>query len=218
MADTPNEMSLRSELVAAYQRVDALGLNGLSSGNLSLRFGANMLISPAGATGDSIGASNVVEVAFDGEVLGDQRPSSEWRMHAAIYQHHAQAQAVVHTHSDYCVAVASHGQPLPGFHYLVGLFGGEDVPCVPYSTFGGQQLADSAAAALSDRTACLLGNHGMICRGSSLDHAVEQAQLIEIMCRQYVLARALGEPRRLTRAQWQDFFAQAERMGYARKH
>ena len=58
----------------------------------------------------------------------------------------------------------------------------------------------------------------MICRGASLDEAVEQAQLLEIMCRQYVLARALGEPRRLTRGEWQDFFAQAERMGYARKH
>lgn len=137
-------------------------------------------------------------------------------MHAAIYEKHPEAGAVVHTHSDYCVAVASHVMPLPGFHYLVGVFGGGDVPCVPYSTFGREQLAIDAAEALTDRTACLLGNHGMIARAPNLKRAVNQAQRLEIMCRQYVLARQLGEPNRLTDADWEDFFKKAEEMAYAR--
>ncbi len=138
-------------------------------------------------------------------------------MHAAIYEKHPDAQGVVHTHSDYCVAVASHVIALPGFHYLVGVFGGDDVPCVPYSTFGRQQLADDASEALTDRTACLLGNHGMIARGPNLKRAVNQAQRLEIMCRQYVLARALGEPKQLTDEEWADFFKKADEMAYAKR-
>ncbi len=216
MADTLDEPALRAELVAHYRRVEAIGLNELSSGNLSVRFGRGMLISPSGASAETITEDAIVEVSFDGTWHGERRPSSEWRMHAAIYERHAQAGAVVHTHSDYCVAVASHSQPLPGFHYLVGLFGGHDVPCVPYSTFGTQALADDAADALSDRTACLLGQHGMICRAPNLQRAVEQAHRLEIMCRQYVLARQLGEPKRLTDAEWEEFFARARGELYGR--
>ncbi len=206
MPDTADEANLRAELVAHYRRVEALGLNEMSSGNLSVRFGDRMLISPNGATAQSIAVDNVVETTFDGRWRGERRPSSEWRMHAAIYLRHAEAQAIVHTHSDHCVAVSCHLKPLPGFHYLIGVFGGDDVPCVPYSTFGTQALADDAADALTHRTACLLGNHGMICRGPTLRRAVNQAQRLEIMCRQYVLARRLGEPRLLTDAEWREFF------------
>ena len=216
MADTDSEVRLREQLVAHYKRVEALGLNEMSSGNLSVRFGDGMLISPNGATAQSIAVDTVVETSFDGNYQGERLPSSEWRMHAAIYEKYADAQAVVHTHSDYCVAVASHVTRLPGFHYLVGVFGGDDVPCVPYSTFGRQKLADDASGALADRTACLLGNHGMIARAPNLRRAVNQAHRLEIMCRQYVLARQLGEPKRLTAADWEDFSKKAEEMAYAR--
>lgn len=214
MANERDEKSLREQLAAQYRHVERIGLNELSSGNLSVRCGDGMLISPSGATADSIAAANVVEVSLGGEWKGRHKPSSEWRMHAAIYSRHAAAQAVVHTHSDHCVALASHGQALPGFHYLVGTFGGNDVPCIPYSTFGTAQLAEDAAAALTHRTACLLGNHGMIARGQSLQEAVEHAHRLEIMCRQYLLARQLGEPTHLTAAEWEEFFQQYRGSGY----
>ena len=216
MADAMDGQSLREELVAQYKRVEAKGLNELSSGNLSVRFGEGMLISPTGASAETIGVDAIVEISFDGEWRGERKPSSEWRMHAAIYETHAEAQAVVHTHSDYCVAVASNLKPLPGFHYLVGSFGGNDVPCVPYSTFGTQSLADDASAALTDRTACLLGQHGMICRGPTLRRAVNQAHRLEIMCRQYVLARQLGEPRLLTDTEWREFFERVRQNQYGK--
>jgi len=213
---TENELELREELVAQYQRMGQLGLNELSSGNLSARFGDNMLISGNGATSESIAVDTIVECSFDGDWEGPRKPSSEWRMHAAIYKQHEEVQAVVHTHSDYCVALASSLKPLPGFHYLVGVFGGSDVPCVPYSTFGSQSLADDAAAALTDRTACLLGNHGMIARGIHLKRAANTAYRLELMCRQYVLASQLGTPALLTDAEWEDFFAKAEENQYGK--
>ena len=204
-----DETSLRAELAQQYHYLAEAGLTELASGNLSARLDDGMLISPTGATGSDIAAADFVALDLDGEPRGDGRPSSEWPMHAAIYRAHSSAGAVVHTHSDHCVALASHERPLPGFHYLVGTFGGTDVPCVPYSTFGSQALASAAAEALRERNACLLGRHGMISRGESIGQAVALAHRLEIMCRQYLLACQYGEPAVLTEVQWQDFFAQA---------
>ena len=211
-----NEQQLREHLAEQYRYVEQIGLNELSSGNLSCRFEDGMLISPSGASADNITPDSVVRVSLDGEWEGDRKPSSEWRMHAAVYLSKRSAEAVVHTHSDYCVALASQLMPLPGFHYLVGSFGGNDVPCVPYSTFGTQSLGDDAAKALETRTACLLGNHGMICRGKNLKSAVKLAHRLEIMCRQYVLTRQLGEPKLLTNEQWDEFFDRAKKVSYGR--
>lgn len=216
MTDNRNETNLRQQLVEQYKHVEQIGLNELASGNLSCRHGDGMLISPSGATAETIAPDTIVQVSLDGEWEGDRKPSSEWRMHAAIYLAHERTEAVVHTHSDYCVALACQLLPLPGFHYLVGSFGGNDVPCVPYSTFGTQSLGDDAANALKDRSACLLGNHGMICRGRNLKSAVVLAHRLEIMCRQYVLTRKLGEPMLLTDEQWTEFFDRARKVSYGR--
>ncbi|MGI9322422.1 MAG: class II aldolase/adducin family protein [Pseudomonadales bacterium] len=213
MTQQDDESALRNELAAQYKNLDAAGLNELSSGNVSCRFGDGMLISPSGASGANISPDNVVETTLEGEWQGERKPSSEWRMHAAIYQQ-TKAKAVVHTHSDYCVALACQGRALPGFHYLVGTFGGSDVPCVPYSTFGTEELAADAAAALQKRSACLLGAHGMICRGRDLGHAVSLAHRLEIMCRQYFLASQLGEPYLLTDDEWDEFFDRVKKVSY----
>jgi L-fuculose-phosphate aldolase len=209
-----SEAAARRALVGTYRHLGALRLNELASGNASCRFGDGMLISPTGASAETITEDSVVFVGLDGAWSGDHKPSSEWQMHAAIYRADPATGAVVHTHSDYCVAVAGHNAALPGFHYLVGLFGGSDVPCVPYSTFGSAELAEAGAAALKDRTACLLANHGMICRGRDLESAVKTAHRLEILCRQYVLSRQLGEPSHLTEAEWEDFFAKIRRVRY----
>ncbi len=209
-----DEQTARSELVAAYRQVAALGLNQLASGNLSVRFQAGMLISPTGASAETLTEAGLVYVDGEGRWAAGARPSSEWQMHTAIYREVPGANAVVHTHSDYCVAVACQNRPLPGFHYLIGLFGGEDVPCVPYSTFGGEELAEAAAAALRHRKACLLANHGMIAQASTLKGAVGLAQRLEIMCRQYVLACQLGEPTLLTQTHWHEFFDRVTQASY----
>jgi L-fuculose-phosphate aldolase len=210
-----SEHTARADLASAYRTLGELRLNELASGNASVRFGEGMLISPTGASAETIDAASVVYVGPNGDWAPGQRPSSEWRLHAAVYRQIPQTNAVVHTHSDYCVAVSCHGRPLPGFHYLVGFLGGDDVPCVPYSTFGGETLARDVAAALTTRTACLMSNHGMTARGATLRSAISTARRLEILCRQYVLARALGEPSRLAAAEWEGFFEQVRATGYS---
>ena len=210
-----DDKTLRQELATQYRLLGASGLNELSSGNVSCRVDDEMLISPSGASAENIDPDNVVRMSLNGDWEGERKPSSEWRMHAAVYKN-TRASAVVHTHSDYCVALSCQGNKLPGFHYLVGSFGGSDVPCTNYHTFGSQELADSAAEALRDRRACLLGSHGMICRGRSLENAVMLAHRLEIMCRQYVLALQMGEPYILTKAEWDDFFDRAKKISYGK--
>ncbi|MBL6903926.1 MAG: class II aldolase/adducin family protein [Pseudomonadales bacterium] len=215
MTDSTDEQALRAELAEQYRQLGVAGLNELSSGNVSIRIDDDMLISPSGASAENIEPDVVVRMSLDGEWHGERKPSSEWRMHAAIYKN-TRASAVVHTHSDYCVALSCQGQDLPGFHYLVGTFGGSDVPCTTYKTFGSEELAESAAQALQKRTACLLGSHGMICRGRNLGQAVMLAHRLEIMCRQYVLTRQQGEPYLLTDAEWADFFDRAKKISYGK--
>jgi len=209
-----DETRTKENLVGAYRQLAEMGLMNQATGNLSCRIADGMLISCSGATAENLTVDGVVKVRNDGSVDGDLKPSSEWQMHQAIYERHEGASAIVHTHSDYCVALATNNQSLPGFHYMVGTFGGPDVPCVPYSTFGSAKLAIDAAEALDDRAACLLGNHGMICRGADLPTAVAHAERLEILCKHYWLARRLGGPDLLTDEEWEEFFDRARKAGY----
>ena len=191
----------RAALVAGYRRLAAAGLIVASAGNLSLRAAEGMLISPTGATAEAIEPARVVAMTLEGAVRGPWRPSSEWPMHAAIYRAFPEAGAVVHTHADAATALACLGEGLPPFHYMLAEFGGDDVRCAPYVTFGTEALAAAAVAALAGRSACLLGNHGMICHGRDLEAALTGALRLESLCRQYLLARGAGPLRLLDAAE-----------------
>jgi L-fuculose-phosphate aldolase len=171
-----------------------------SSGNVSARTAEGMVITRSGASPSAAEAPAMARVTLAGAALNDVTASSEWAMHAAIYRQHPAARVIVHTHADACTALACLGLPLPAFHYMVLQFGGPDVRCAPYVTFGTAALAEAAAAAIADRSACLLANHGMIVFGRDADHALAQAHLLESLCRQYLLALAAGTPRLLSEA------------------
>lgn len=189
-----DEAALREALAEGYRQLARLGLNSGSAGNVSCRSGDRVLVSPTGAEAGSISAAAVVAITLDGETLGDGIPSSEWSMHTAIYRRFPQASAVVHTHSDACVALACQRRAIPSFHYMVAGFGGEDVRCADYATFGTDALAQAAVQALEGRTACLLANHGMICHDTSIEKAVARAAKLETLARQYWMSLQGGAP------------------------
>lgn len=157
-----------------------------------------MLISPSGTSPERIAAADVVAMPLDRPAL---RASSEWALHGRLYAARPEFGAIVHTHADACTALACLNEGLPAFHYDVLAFGGPDVRCAPYVTFGTPDLAGVAVTAMADRTACLLANHGMIAAGPDLDGAVAAAFQLERLCRQYLLARSAGTPRLLTPAE-----------------
>jgi L-fuculose-phosphate aldolase len=189
--------ALRRQVAAVYRELGLRGLNVGASGNVSGRIGRGMVITPTGITGDAVTAKMLVATGFDGSFKGRVKPSSEWMMHAAIYERTPRAQVVVHAHSDAATALACLGKPLPAFHYAVLGFGGKEVRIAPYVTFGTPALAAAAAEAIEGRTACLLANHGMVCHGRSAQEALGTALRLEALCRQYLMALAAGEPRLL---------------------
>ena len=189
---------LRHAIAALYRELGTRGLNVGASGNVSARTRHGMLITPSGITGDAVAPKSLVDMTLDGTHKGRIIPSSEWAMHAAIYQRDEAAQVIVHTHSDAATALACLNRPLPPFHYALLGFGGPEIRIAPYLTFGTQALAEAAAAAIHGRTACLLANHGMIAHGPDPASALLAALRLETLCRQYLLALAAGEPRLLT--------------------
>jgi L-fuculose-phosphate aldolase len=188
------EADLRQRLAAGYRHLARLGLVSGSAGNLSCRLDNGALITPTGASAETIDDASLVSITLDGTTRGPGIPSSEWAMHTEIYRRYPPARAIVHTHSDACVALACQRRGIPAFHYMIATFGGDDVRCAPYLAFGTEELAHAAADALEDRSACLLANHGMIGWGADIDQAIAAAARLEALARQYWMTVQLGPP------------------------
>ena len=197
-------------IIAAARALDALGFMPGKSGNLSCRTARGCLITPAGLPYAETGPADLVEVAADGSVVsGHRRPSSEWRLHTAIYAARPEAGAVVHTHSPFATALSCARQGIPPFHYMIALGGGADIPCSAYATFGTAALAEACVAALAGRRAALLANHGAVALGTTLAGAKALAMEVENLARQYLALRAAGlAPVLLTAAELREVFAQ----------
>lgn len=190
---------VRAGIVATCLTMNRNGLNQGTSGNVSHRIDGGLLITPTSLPYDRMTASDIVELDFDGSVRGDRRPSSEWRFHRDILAARRDVNVVLHTHSIYATTLAVHERPIPPFHYMIAVAGGDDVRCAPYACFGTQSLSDHALKALEGRKACLLAHHGLIVLGESFERALWLAVEVEALAKIYVHALAFGEPPLLTR-------------------
>jgi L-fuculose-phosphate aldolase len=210
---TGEERSLRERMVETCRRMNAIGLNQGTAGNLSARFGNGFLITPSSLPYDAMRPDDIVQMGWDGTYAG-RRPSSEWRFHRDILDARPDVQSVLHCHSTAATAVACHHRTIPAFHYMVGVMGGNTLRCAAYATFGTQALSDAALSALADRLACLLGQHGQIALGKSPEAALSMAVEVETLARMYIEALALGEPPVLPDAEMERVITQMKRMSY----
>ena len=188
-------------LVACMQALCELGLNTGRSGNASLRIDdGRFAITPSGVHPRELKANQIVELVLkDNSVPADKNPSSEWRVHRDIFVAYSDVQAIVHAHSNAATALACMRQEIPAFHYMVAVAGGDSIECAPYATFGSEALSEHAVAALRDRRACLLANHGLIATGTSLLEARDLAEEVEQLSFQYLLCLNAGNPAILTK-------------------
>jgi len=194
--------ALRTMVLAACRDLTRRGLTHGTSGNVSLRCDERrFFVSPSGMDYELLQADDVPLVDLDGRWFGRHRPSSEWRFHRDILRSRPDVGAIVHTHSPRATALACTGRGIPAFHYMVAIAGGSDIRCAPYHTFGTQELSDAALAALRDRKACLLANHGVIATGADLASAMRLAGEVENLALQYSVALTLGEIRILDDAE-----------------
>lgn len=193
-----DKMTARTALVEASRRSVALGLNSGTVGNFSVRHGTGMLITPTGIAPEVLRPEQMVVMDFDGTWSGPWRPSSEWAIHARLYLT-TPADAVVHAHPDHCVALSALRRPIPLFHYMVAGFGGDEIPCASYACFGSAALAETVVAAMgATYSACLMANHGAVATGPDITAALARMEKLEMLARQYLLARSVGDPVLLT--------------------
>ena len=198
----------RQQLLEISRQLSSLGLNRGTSGNASIRVSNNglagFLITPSGMPVEQMTAEDMVWMDFSANWVGRCQPSSEWRFHLDILQQKAEVNAVIHTHSMFATTLSTFRRDVPPFHYMIALAGGDSIRCAPYALFGSQLLSDHALAALYDRKACLLANHGMIAIGENMEKALQVAIEVEPLCEQYVHALQIGEPHLLTHEEMQE--------------
>ena len=185
---------LRQQLIETAQAMNASGLNQGTSGNLSARCDDGMLITPSGMDYGGLVNDDIVWMDLAGNCRGSRKPSSEWRFHAAIYAHRAEAQAILHAHPVNCAALACLGKGLPAFHYMVAIAGGKDIRCADYATFGTAELSDNVIKAMQDRKACLMEHHGLTCFAKDLPGALALAIEIEELAAVYSRILTMGDP------------------------
>lgn len=189
---------LREEIVRVSLQAYNSGLFVGTSGNLSayLREEDEMLITPTCARYETMAPEDVVRMKPDGTILeGSLQPSSEWRMHAAIFRRRPEACAVFHTHSPYATAFATLRRGVPCILIEMAPFLGGDIPCARFAQPGTDELGDSAADAMGDaRNGCLLGSHGVLTVGADIGEAFIRAEYAEEAARIYHLALQAGEP------------------------
>jgi L-fuculose-phosphate aldolase len=186
--------TLRHQLLNTARAMNSQGINQGTSGNVSVREDDGFLITPSALAYDQCRPEDLVWLDMEGKGQGKRKPSSEWRMHRDIYRHYPQAGAILHAHSPYCTTLACLERPIPAFHYMVAMAGGDSIRCAPYATFGTKALSDAAIAALQDRSATLLGHHGMICHAADLAHVLALAIEVEALARMYLQALQVSEP------------------------
>jgi L-fuculose-phosphate aldolase len=196
-----NDHAKRQSIIDACLRMNELGINQGTSGNISLRHQDGMLITPTSTPYEAMQPEQIVFMKLDGSFDAKHRPSSEWRFHRDILKARPEVNAVVHAHPPYATMLAIMGMEIPPVHYMIACAGGDTIRCSPYATFGTEELSRHAVTALEDRSACLLAHHGMIAIGPSLARAMWLAVEVETLARQYHGCLQIGTPPLLSKAE-----------------
>ena len=207
----------RDALVEGSRAIGRSGMVVGSAGNLSIRAGDRVLITPRGAELGAVDPRDLVDVALsDGTVTddhaSDSTPSSETPLHRAIY-HAGEARAIVHTHAHYATVLGTLVDELPAIHYVITAFGGP-VRVARYETFGTDELAAAVTEALDGRSAALMANHGAVVTGRDIEHAVAKALQLEWLASVYYHALCAGTPRILSAAQLEDVVDRIKALRY----
>lgn len=186
----------RRQVAEACKELSRSGLVVGTAGNVSVRVGDHVVISPSGVdydgmSGDDVGVHDLTGAAVEAPL----KPSSELAIHLAVYAS-SSASAVVHTHGPASTALSTLVDVVPASHYYTALFGGP-VRVAPYATFGTAALADSVVQALEGRSAALMGNHGAVLVGDELGAVMKLVPYLEYVCDVHLRAMASGTPVRV---------------------
>jgi L-fuculose-phosphate aldolase len=188
----------RQAIVTACRELSRSGLVVGTAGNVSVREGDLVAVTPSGLRYAELTPELVGVHRLDGgPAEAPLGPTSELPLHLAIYAARPEVGAVVHTHSVAATALSTLVDEIPSVHYYLAMFGGP-VLVAPYATYGTETLARNVVRALHDRTGCLMGNHGAVTVGPDLATAHDKSVYLEWLCEVYLRASSAGSPRLLS--------------------
>ena len=187
----------REQVASTCRRMRAAGLVVGTAGNVSVRRGDLVAISPSGLDYDAMTAEHVGVHALDGTpVQATLQPSSELPLHLAVYAATG-AGAITHNHARASTALGLvvDGE-VPTSHYYAAMFGGP-IRVAPYATFGSPELAAAVATALHQRSGALMSNHGAVTIAANPAKAFSLLEYLEYVCEIHLLAMGTGVPVKL---------------------
>ncbi len=187
---------IRQAIIDACLSMNALDINQGTSGNISVRVGDQMLITPSGVAYDRLTPEMIVSMPLHSDTVapGQRQPSTEWRFHQSLLLSKPQMQAIVHAHPVYCTALAMNRREIPACHYMIAAFGGNSVRLADYAIYGSKALSDNLDVAMSDRHGCLMANHGAVVAGETLQKAMWRMVELETLAKGYVTSLSIGQP------------------------
>ena len=189
---------IKIKIVNSLKYLKKKNLNIGSEGNISIRYKDGFLISPSAIDPEKLKVNDIPFVDLNGNHFGSRAPSSEWRMHMLLYLKKSDIKAISHSHSFWSSSLSCLRKKIPSFHYMIAEFGGDDIKCAKYATFGTKELSQNIIEALEKRKGCLMSNHGQVVFGKNLEQAFELAEEIENICHQYINTIKLGKPKILS--------------------
>ncbi|OUS38564.1 class II aldolase [Rhodobacterales bacterium 56_14_T64] len=206
---------IRQAVIDACLSMNTLGINQGTSGNISVRVGDQMLITPSGVAYDRLTPEMIVSMPLKGATPapGQLKPSTEWRFHQSLLLSKPDCHAVVHAHPVYCSALAMNRREIPACHYMVAAFGGKSVRLADYAIYGSAALSANLDKAMIDRYGCLMANHGSVVVGDTLERAMWRMVELETLAKGYVISLSIGEPHILSDTEINDVLAEFSSYG-----
>lgn len=178
-------MKIKKRIIEASQLLIKIGHNIGSEGNISHRVGDKIYITPSGIKTLNLKKKNISELDLDGNILNKIKPSSEFLLHLLIYKNFKNINSVVHSHSTWASIISCTRMNIPSFHYMIAEFGGDNIKCSKYATFGTKELSTNVNTALKNRKGCLIANHGQITLGENIEESIDLSIAMEKICKQY---------------------------------
>lgn len=150
-------------------------------GNISLKEGGFVYITPSGLDYDKISENDisVVNIITDETKEGKKR-SSEYLLHKMIYEVREDIKAIIHTHSPFLTAISILGDDIPPLVEDQVMIIGEKIKRVSYALAGSEELAKKVSVVFKDGlNGAMLANHGYVAGGKTLEEAFNNCLIAE---------------------------------------
>ena len=178
-------LKIKKEIIFTAKKLVDIGFNLGAEGNLSIRTNTDIYITPSGIDAYNLNDKQICVLDQTGKLESKNKPSSETNLHMMLYKKRKDINAIVHTHSTWASILSCLRIKIPSFHYMIAEFGGNEIPCAKYSTFGTLELAQNVTKALGNKKGCLISNHGQITVGKNLEEAFYLSKSMEKLSKQF---------------------------------